>query len=179
LLCGSSSISRQSPTPAIYFSHSKFPNPNRRDVCLNVNGSAWPARCRQPGCLLTYSPSGISASSFPSLGVFKNGFPPAWTSTTSWGRGIWGWSRPRAGSTREDFERKVTPHWIGRVVRRKLGLKTEKRHGSYVVAATEGPKLARLFEKYGVSTGQGDLGDSGDFAGGEETAAPSTNQPII
>ena len=79
----------------------------------------------------------------------------------------------------EDFERKVTPHWIGRVVRRKLGLKTEKRHGSYVVAATEGPKLARLFEKYGVSTGQGDLGDSGDFAGGEETAAPSTNQPII
>ena len=81
--------------------------------------------------------------------------------------------------TREDFERKVTPHWIGRVVRRKLGLKTEKRHGSYVVAATEGPKLARLFEKYGVSTGQGDLGDSGDFAGGEETAAPSTNQPII
>ncbi|PYV20920.1 MAG: hypothetical protein DMG24_21205 [Acidobacteria bacterium] len=25
-------------------------------------------------------------------------------------------------------------------------------------------KLARLYEKYGVSNGQGDLGDSGDFA---------------
>src|SRR5437762_9790496 len=70
----------------------------------------------------------------------------------------------------EDFERKVTPHWVGRIVRRKLGLKTEKRHGSYVIASTEGPKLAQLFEKYGVLTGQG---DSGDFAGGEETAATS------
>ncbi|PYV20279.1 MAG: hypothetical protein DMG27_23420 [Acidobacteria bacterium] len=79
----------------------------------------------------------------------------------------------------EDFERKVTPHWVGHIVRRKLGLKTEKRHGSYVVAATEGPKLARLFEKYGISTGQGDLGDSGDFAGGEETAATSRDAPII
>ena len=62
-----------------------------------------------------------------------------------------------------DFERKVTPHWVGHIVRRKLGLKTEKRHGSYVVASTEGPKLARLFERYGVSPTQGDLGDSGDF----------------
>src|SRR5438876_2393 len=79
----------------------------------------------------------------------------------------------------EDFERKVTPHWIGRIVRRKLGLKTEKRHGSYVVAATEGPKLARLYEKYGIGIEQGDLGDSGDFAGGEETAALSSNQPLI
>ena len=66
----------------------------------------------------------------------------------------------------EDFERKVTPHRVGHIVRRKLGLKTEKRHGSYVIAAAEGPKLARLFEKYGISPeAQGDLGDSGDFAG--------------
>src|SRR5439155_5810091 len=28
------------------------------------------------------------------------GFLQAWTSTTSWGLEIWGWSRPRAGSTR-------------------------------------------------------------------------------
>ena len=79
----------------------------------------------------------------------------------------------------EDFERNVTPHWIGRIVRRKLGLKTEKRHGSYVIAATEGSKLARLYEKYGVSNGQGDLGDSGDFAEGQGMAAPSRDAPII
>ena len=29
----------------------------------------------------------------------------------------------------DDFERKVTPHWIGYVVRRKLGLKTERTPG--------------------------------------------------
>jgi hypothetical protein len=65
----------------------------------------------------------------------------------------------------EDFERKITPHWVGYVIRRKLGLRTEKRHGSYFVAGSEGPKLAGLLEKYGVSSenqDSGDLGDSGD-----------------
>lgn len=61
----------------------------------------------------------------------------------------------------EDFERKITPHWIGHVIRRKLGLKTEKRHGSYGIATSEGPKLGRLYEKYGITPR---LGDSGDFA---------------
>ena len=41
----------------------------------------------------------------------------------------------------------------------------EFKKALYGIAATEGPKLTRLFEKYGVSTVQGDLGDSGDFAG--------------
>ena len=65
----------------------------------------------------------------------------------------------------EDFERKITPHWVGYIIRRKLGLKTEKRHGSYFVAGSEGPKLARLLEKYGIASeqqGSGDLRDSGD-----------------
>lgn len=65
----------------------------------------------------------------------------------------------------DDFERKITPHWVGYIIRRKLGLKTEKRHGSYFVADSEGPKLAQLVEKYGLSPGQGDSGDSGDSAG--------------
>jgi hypothetical protein len=69
----------------------------------------------------------------------------------------------------EDFERRVTPHWIGQIVRRKLGLRTEKRHGSYVVAASEGPKLTRLFEKFGIDASLGDLGDSGDFQTETET----------
>jgi len=66
----------------------------------------------------------------------------------------------------DDFERKVTPHWIGSVVRRRLGLKTEKRHGIYMIAATEGAKLTRLFEKYGIGV---DSQDSGDFAGGVDS----------
>lgn len=51
----------------------------------------------------------------------------------------------------DDFERKVTPHWIGNVVRRKLGLKTERRRDGYFIAASEHTKLARLCEKYGIA----------------------------
>jgi hypothetical protein len=68
----------------------------------------------------------------------------------------------------EDFERRITPHWVGHIIRRKLQLRTEKHHGTYVIAASEGPKMARLFEKYGIDPSQGDLGDSGDFAGETE-----------
>ena len=81
----------------------------------------------------------------------------------------------------DDFERKVTPHWIGHVIRRRLGLKTEKRHGIFVIAATEGPKLTRLLEKYGISPedrGAGDSGDLGDFAGAPEAPPASENAAL-
>ncbi len=50
----------------------------------------------------------------------------------------------------EDYERKITPHWIGHIVRRKLGLKTERYREGYVIAAGEEAKLGRLYEKYGL-----------------------------
>jgi hypothetical protein len=50
----------------------------------------------------------------------------------------------------DEFTRKVTPHWIGYVIRRKLGLKTERHGGGYIIAGSEGTKLARLGEKYGI-----------------------------
>jgi hypothetical protein len=52
----------------------------------------------------------------------------------------------------EDFERKITPHWIGHIVRKKLQLKTERHREGFVIAPQEGTKLARLFEKYGIDT---------------------------
>jgi hypothetical protein len=36
-------------------------------------------------------------------------------------------------------------HWIGRMVRKRLGLKTEQRHGGYMIVASEGPTLTRRF----------------------------------
>lgn len=76
----------------------------------------------------------------------------------------------------DDYERKITPHWVGYLLRRKLGLKTEKRHGIYIIGPSEGPKLERLFEKYGINrptAATGDLGDSGDFTGEmQEPKAP-------
>ena len=55
----------------------------------------------------------------------------------------------------------MTPHEVGQIIRRKLQLKTEKRHGSYVIAASEGPKLIRLFERYGIESTPGNRSPNG------------------
>src|SRR2546427_624261 len=75
----------------------------------------------------------------------------------------------------EDFERKITPHWIGQVIRRKLQLKTERRREGYVIAASEGAKLARLFEKYGIDSGPVNSVNSG----GDIETPPNTQEPLI
>jgi hypothetical protein len=53
---------------------------------------------------------------------------------------------------------RITPHWVGYLIPQELGLKTEKHHGHVVIAVSERPKRARLFEKYGIISGQGGLG---------------------
>jgi hypothetical protein len=50
----------------------------------------------------------------------------------------------------DDYERKVTTKWVGNVIRKKLSLKTRKSHGVFVIPPSEEPKLARLYEKYGI-----------------------------
>ena len=49
-----------------------------------------------------------------------------------------------------DYERKITTKWIGGLIRRRLGLRTHKSHGVYVIPRSEEPKLGRLYDKYGV-----------------------------
>ena len=50
----------------------------------------------------------------------------------------------------EGFERRVTPKWIGGIVRARLLLKTEKRRDGYVIPGSEKGKLEWLYEKYGL-----------------------------
>jgi len=50
----------------------------------------------------------------------------------------------------DDYQRKVTPRWIGGILKRKLRLQTERRHGSYVVPREAFPKLKRLAARYGI-----------------------------
>src|SRR5712664_600983 len=50
----------------------------------------------------------------------------------------------------EEMDRKVTPKWVGGIIRRRLGLRTERRGGSYVIPASEAPRLEQLYEKYGL-----------------------------
>lgn len=61
-----------------------------------------------------------------------------------------------------EYEYVVTPRWIGSVLRRKLMLTPQKRGGTFVIPASEHPKLARLFEKYSVPSEPQDIGDVGD-----------------
>ena len=50
----------------------------------------------------------------------------------------------------DDYERKITPKWVGGIVRRKLGLKTYKTNGIFVIPEKEFTKLDYLSKKYGV-----------------------------
>ncbi len=74
----------------------------------------------------------------------------------------------------EELDHKVTAR-IGHVVRKKLNLRTEKRHGSYVIALGENGKMTHLLEKFGMVERAGDLGDVGDVATGDtKPAEPET-----
>ena len=75
----------------------------------------------------------------------------------------------------EEYERKITPKWIGNLIRRRLNLRTHKSNGVFVIPPEEQAKLAYLYEKYGinrvaapqtaassVNPQDGDVGDTGD-----------------
>jgi hypothetical protein len=62
-------------------------------------------------------------------------------------KGITSWFTDRHG---DDYERKVTPKWIGSIIRKKLNLKTQKSHGVFVIPPSEKLKLEQLYEKYGI-----------------------------
>src|SRR5439155_15777960 len=64
-----------------------------------------------------------------------------------------------------DYERKITTKWIGSVIRKKLGLKTERSRDGYMIPLSEKDKLARLYEKYGIGRSETD------------TAAPEPPDP--
>lgn len=52
----------------------------------------------------------------------------------------------------DDYERKVTTKWIGGILRKRLGLKPRRVHGTFVIAVEEVPKLSRLLVKYGIES---------------------------
>jgi hypothetical protein len=58
------------------------------------------------------------------------------------------WFADRHG---EDYERKVTPKWVGTIIRKRLKLQTQKSHGVFVIPVSESSKLNRLYEKYGLT----------------------------
>jgi hypothetical protein len=67
-----------------------------------------------------------------------------------------------------DVDRRITPKWIGGVIRQSLRLKTYKSHGVFVIASDKKPLLERLCDRYGigVDSASGDLGDLKTLNGG-------------
>ncbi len=57
------------------------------------------------------------------------------------------WFADRHGA---EYDRKISPRWIGSIIRRRLHLRPEKSHGNFVIPVSEFPKLSRLYERYGV-----------------------------
>src|SRR5207244_11579760 len=57
------------------------------------------------------------------------------------------WLQDRHG---EDYERKITPKWVGSVLRKKLHLHTSRSKDGYAILPEELVKLPGLYERYGV-----------------------------
>jgi hypothetical protein len=62
------------------------------------------------------------------------------------------WLQDRHG---DDYERKITPRWVGSILRRKLHLKAERTEHGYVLSGAEIQVLERLYERYGIGQASG------------------------
>lgn len=49
-----------------------------------------------------------------------------------------------------EYEKKVTNKWIGGILRKRLGLKPQRVHGTFVIPLEDLPRLNRLREKFGL-----------------------------
>src|SRR5581483_5088328 len=64
----------------------------------------------------------------------------------------------------EDYDRKVTSKWIGTILRRRLGFRPAKSHGTFIITPEELSRLPLLRERYGLDVldDRVDMGDVGD-----------------
>lgn len=63
-----------------------------------------------------------------------------------------------------EYDFRVSPKWVGTILRRKLQIRTHKSNGVYVIPVTERQKLQRLYAKYGID---GDVGEEKSLALGQ------------
>jgi len=51
----------------------------------------------------------------------------------------------------DDYDRRISPKWIGSLIRRKLHLRPRKIRGVFVINASEFKDISRLYERYGIN----------------------------
>jgi hypothetical protein len=69
----------------------------------------------------------------------------------------------------DEYERRVTPRWIGSLVRRRLGLKPSRTTGIFMLGPEEVARLAALYKRFGIEPAGTDqnetsVGDTHDAA---------------
>ncbi len=79
------------------------------------------------------------------------------------------WFADRHG---EDYERKVTPKWVGSLIRKRLRVQPERVNGVFVILPAELPKLKRLYIKYGLA-GDEPAGDRPAEAAAQDFFTPA------
>src|SRR5262249_22676144 len=73
----------------------------------------------------------------------------------------------------DEYERKITPKWVGWIVRKRLHLQTVRRNGGFGIADEELASLPILFDRYGVTP----PAEAGTASTQEETpVAPLSDQ---
>ena len=65
----------------------------------------------------------------------------------------------------EEYERKVSNKWIGGILRKRLGLKPQRVHGTVVIPLEDMPQLNRLREKFGLTTPESGSNTAADEPG--------------
>src|SRR5205823_4591381 len=50
----------------------------------------------------------------------------------------------------DEYERRVTPRWVGSLIRRRLGLKPSRTTGLFTLRPEDVARLASLYKRYGV-----------------------------
>jgi hypothetical protein len=71
-----------------------------------------------------------------------------------------------------EYERRITPHWVGSIVRRRLGLRPSKSTGTYLLRPEDVARLPALYVRYGLtSAGTNDPGPPAVEEGETESAA--------
>ena len=76
-----------------------------------------------------------------------------------------------------EYERRISVKWMGFNIRSRLGLKTEKSHGVFVIPVSEMPKLNLLYEKYGLILPVHSRPTSPDIPVGSPPSPPSPPVP--
>lgn len=68
----------------------------------------------------------------------------------------------------DEYEKTISPKWIGTIIRKRLHVKTQKSRGVFVIPLSEKPKLDLLWERFGIVQQDAQRSQEKETENGEE-----------